>query len=277
MLTTAFLIMQFIISAKAGLVNAVEGDANVRVNQQVNAGVPIQTGPTGRVEIMLNPGSFLRLGENSEAVLDSVDLTDIQVRIVSGIAIIESSAVEKSSPIHVTNGDQTQSISSPGVYKFTENGSGDQTSELEQWSQQRSQDIAAINARSAQTESANNYPTAPYGQLMYPVGPLAPVPYGTPFLAPYSLFQPYSMFQPYSFFQPYSLFPWYGAGFPLYRPVVSTPAVTLLPTVPRAPVRRPAPLPTSPTIARPVRPAPSAPRPMPSSRSAAHSVRGGRR
>src|SRR5262249_31379411 len=110
MLTTAFLIMQFIISAKAGLVNAVEGDANVRVNQQVNAGAPIRTEATGRVEIQLNPGSFLRLGENSEAVLDSVDLTDIQVRIVSGIAIIESTAVDKSTPIHVTDGDRTQLI-----------------------------------------------------------------------------------------------------------------------------------------------------------------------
>jgi hypothetical protein len=277
MLTTAFLIMQFIISAKAGLVNAVEGDANVRVNQQINAGAPIQTGPAGRVEIMLNPGSFLRLGENSEAVLDSVDLTDIQVRIVSGIAIIESSAVDKSSPIHVTNGDQTQSISSPGVYKFTENGSADQTSELEQWSQQRSKDIAATNARSAQTESANNYPTAPYGQLMYPVGPLAPVPGGTPFLAPYSLFQPYSMFSPYGFYQPYSMFPWYGGGFRLYRPLVPTAPVAVLSPLPPPPVRRPAPLPPSATISRPVRPAPTAPRPIPSSRSAAHSVRGGRR
>jgi hypothetical protein len=35
MLTTAFVIMQFIISAKAGLVNAVEGTANVRVQEQV--------------------------------------------------------------------------------------------------------------------------------------------------------------------------------------------------------------------------------------------------
>ncbi len=34
MLTAAFLIMQFIISAKAGLVNAVEGPANVRIHRR---------------------------------------------------------------------------------------------------------------------------------------------------------------------------------------------------------------------------------------------------
>ena len=185
MLTTAFLIMQFIISAKAGLVNDVEGDANVRVNQQVNAGVPIQTGATGRVEVMLNPGSFLRLGENSEVVLDSVDLTDIQVRVVSGIAIIESSAVDKNSPIRVSSGDKTQLIASPGVYKFTENGLPEQTSELEQWSQQRSKEIAAINARSAQSDSASYYPTDPYGQLLYPGGPFRSLPGSSPYLAPY--------------------------------------------------------------------------------------------
>jgi FecR-like protein len=277
MLTTAFLIMQFIISAKAGLVNAVEGVANVRVNQQVNAGAPIQTGATGRVEVMLNPGSFLRLGENSEVVLDSVDLTDIQVRVVSGIAIIESSAVDKNNPIHVSNGDQTQSIASPGVYKFTENGSPEQTSALEQWSQQRSKEIAAINARSALTDSASNYPTAPYGQLMYPVGPLGPVTGGTPFLTPYSVFQPYSLFQPYGFYQPYSLFPLYGGGFRLYRPLVPTaPIAALSPVPPRLPIRRPAPLPASPTTVRPVRPAPPAPRSMPS-RSASRGVHGGHR
>src|SRR5262249_49954409 len=115
MLTTAFLIMQFIISAKAGLVNAVEGDANVRVNQQVSAGAPIRTEATGRVEIQLNPGSFLRLGENSEAVLDSVDLTDIQVRIVSGIAVFNAPAVNKTTPIRVTHGDHPQWTASPGV------------------------------------------------------------------------------------------------------------------------------------------------------------------
>jgi hypothetical protein len=270
MLTTAFLIMQFIISAKAGLVNAVEGDANVRVNQQVNAGAPIRTEATGRVEVMLNPGSFLRLGENSEVVLDSVDLTDIQVRIVSGLAIIESTAVDKASPIHVTNGDQTESIASPGVYKFTENGSTDEARALEQWSQQRSKEIAAINARSAQTDSASNYPAAPYGQLLYPVGPLGPVTGGTPFLAPYSLFQPYG------FYQPYSLFPLYGGGYRFYRPLVPTAPVAVLSPLPPPPVRRPVPLPASPTTIRPVRPAPPAPRPMPS-RSAPRSVRGGHR
>src|SRR5215469_7762093 len=118
MITTAFLILQFIISAKAGLVNDVDGTANVRVQEQVAAGQSIQTGPASRVEILLNPSTFLRMDENSEVVLDSVDLANVQVRIVSGSAIIDSGAVEKGSPIQVTDGTETLSISKPGTYRF---------------------------------------------------------------------------------------------------------------------------------------------------------------
>jgi len=102
MLATAFLVMQFIISAKAGLVNAVEGVTNVRVQQQVPAGTLIQTGSTGRIEVLLNPRSFLRLGENAQVVLDSVELTNIAVRILSGSAIIEATTIDKDNPIRVT-------------------------------------------------------------------------------------------------------------------------------------------------------------------------------
>src|SRR5579862_9184219 len=121
MLQAAFIVMQFIISAKAGLVNAVEGPVNVQVQQQVEAGAPIQTAPMGKVEILLNPGSFLRLDENSEAVLDSVELTNIAIRILAGSAIVESSSVEKDNPIRVTDGSLSVLITAPGLYKFTAN------------------------------------------------------------------------------------------------------------------------------------------------------------
>src|SRR5215831_16822537 len=119
MVIAAFVVLQFIISAKAGLVNAVEGSANVRIQEQVPAGQPIQTSDNGRVEILLNPGSFLRLGENSVAVLDSVELTNINIRILSGSAIIEAGSVEKDGPIRVTSGESTTSIAAPGLYPFS--------------------------------------------------------------------------------------------------------------------------------------------------------------
>ena len=182
MVTLAIVLMQFMISTKAGLVNYVEGQANVFVHEQAPTGTPIQTGPQSHAEILLNPGSFLRLGQNTTVVLDSVELTDIELHVVAGTVLIESVALDKQTPIRVNTGNLRTLVLSPGVYVF----SGDTASvlngrlrtadssiivkkghevtavgdryeksplnpitdfaELEQWSQQRSLVLAQANA-----------------------------------------------------------------------------------------------------------------------------------
>ena len=277
MITTAFLVMQFIISAKAGLVNAVDGTANVHVQEMVPAGAPIQTGPSGRVEILLNPGTFLRLGENSQAVLDSVDLTDVQVRILSGSAVIECNSVEKNNPITVTDGTETVSISKPGTYRFPEDAVSDS---LEDWSQQRSELIAKANARSAATDAASNNPAFPsQGGALYPgVTALPPYPGST---LPNGLYP--GAASPLSFYP--SLYPSYigGYGYSFYQPMGAMPPLVLL--YPRPIIPRPLPRPVSVTTLRPApvtpRPTPvarppAAPRPAPS-RSSARAIGGGHR
>ena len=205
MVIAAFVVLQLIISAKAGLVNAVEGAANVRIQEQVPAGQPIQTSSTGRVEILLNPGSFLRLGENSVAVLDSVELTNIDIRIVSGSAIIEAGSIEKDSPIRVTNGESTVSIVAPGIYPFSvDRASADQIESIKEWSRSRSKEIASANAKSAETDSASNSQTPAFsGHSLLPLGIL---PYNfPPGGAPRATF---------SFFQ------WYNGGYSFYQPLM---------------------------------------------------------
>src|SRR5436190_21350075 len=91
----------FLVSTKAGLVNYVQGSATVKAATSIPAGKPIGTGPGGAVEILLNPGSYLRMGENSTVVLDATDLTDIALRILQGTAVIEASGVDKELPIKV--------------------------------------------------------------------------------------------------------------------------------------------------------------------------------
>lgn len=264
MIATAFLVMQFIISAKAGLVNAVDGTANVRVQEQVAAGAPIQTG-TGRVEILLNPGTFLRLDEDSEAVLDSVDLTDIQVRLLSGSAIVDSTNVEKDSPIRVTYGTETLTISKPGIYRIPEDAT---SASLDDWSQQRSMTIAAANARAADTDAALN------GQGFQTPGLL---PYGgyPGALLPSSPYSPYSVTSGFGLARgPFSYFSSYG-GYSFYQPFVTP--FPLLNIVPVRPVLIPSPRPTTifprptlPTTTATTRPAgTSVPRPMPTARPAA--------
>jgi hypothetical protein len=81
-----------------GLVNVVDGEAGcmcgngsasaLRAKQEVRSGDTIKVG-AGRVEILLNPGYYLRLGPHTEARL--VDLTpgNLKIKLSSGAAIIE--------------------------------------------------------------------------------------------------------------------------------------------------------------------------------------------
>jgi hypothetical protein len=297
MLQAAFIVMQFIISAKAGLVNAVDGPANVQVQQQVQAGALIETAPRGKVEILLNPGSFLRLGEDSEAVLDSVDLTNIAIRILVGSAIIEASNVEKDSPIRVTDGSLNVLITAPGLYRFSANtadvvegelrtedsarsiGEGWQIkatssdeatsydeakidsleplSALELWSQDRSKQIASAETRSSETDSAANMPPAYPSYAMY----LSYPSYPSPFLYPGGSLSPYGYsprIAPY--YTPFSFFQWYGGGYGFYQPLTPTPLLVPYYRVPTRPILRPSPGVRPPSVT-PYHPAP---RPLPS-------------
>jgi FecR protein len=120
MLPLAFVLMQFVVSAKPGLVTYFDGRANVHTHEQIPAGKPIETGPNSHIEVLLNPGSFLRVAENSTVVFDSVNLTNIAVRVVSGGAFLEAADIEKRMPIRITTGGLTVSVVSPGMYRFYE-------------------------------------------------------------------------------------------------------------------------------------------------------------
>src|ERR1700740_462941 len=108
--------MQFVVSTKAGLVNHVQGPANVKATTTVPPGTPIETGPAGAVEILLNPGSYLRLGENSQAVLDRVELEDISLNIAHGSAVIEANGFDKKTPLKVAAGKLKVEIIDDGIY-----------------------------------------------------------------------------------------------------------------------------------------------------------------
>jgi hypothetical protein len=112
------LLMQYVVSVKAGLVNHVQGTANVAEMEMARAARPIRTGIDGYVEVLLRPGSFLRLGENSEAILDDVDLTRVKLTLTRGPAVIEVIDISKDYPITVTTGNLTSKIVASGIYRF---------------------------------------------------------------------------------------------------------------------------------------------------------------
>jgi len=96
---------KFVISAKAGGVNAVTGQATVHakgetewqqlsVTDDLNAGDRVRTAGDGRVEILLNPGSYLRVGGNSEVELSNNSLENLELRLIRGTAIVEAAGAD---------------------------------------------------------------------------------------------------------------------------------------------------------------------------------------
>jgi len=118
----AALLLQYVVSIKAGLINHVQGTANVAPLESVRAGHSIKTGSDGFVEVLLRPGSFLRLGQNSEATIDDTDLATVKVTIVRGPALVEAGErISKDQPITITTENLTTAIIQTGIYRF-ENG-----------------------------------------------------------------------------------------------------------------------------------------------------------
>jgi hypothetical protein len=96
---------KYVISAKAGGVNAVTGQATVAakgkydwnqlsITDDLDAGDRVRTAGDGRVEILLNPGSYLRVGGNSEIELANNSLANLEVRLLRGTAIVEATGAD---------------------------------------------------------------------------------------------------------------------------------------------------------------------------------------
>lgn len=89
----------YLISAKAGGINFVSGKVAVArkdaksgyllKGDELEIGDKVSTGADGKVEILLNPGSYVRLGENTEFEFVTTSLEDLKVNIKRGSAIFE--------------------------------------------------------------------------------------------------------------------------------------------------------------------------------------------
>lgn len=96
---------QYVISAKAGGVNYVEGKVTVfRKNgtsgfllarDELEIGDRVSTGPDGKAEILLNPGSYLRLGGSTAFEFVTTSLDDLRLKLKTGSAIFEVIAADE--------------------------------------------------------------------------------------------------------------------------------------------------------------------------------------
>src|SRR5712692_2264430 len=94
---------KFVISAKAGGVNSVTGRVMVTragksqlltAQDDLAAGDLVTSGAASQVEVLLNPGSYLRVSENSAFELADNSLENIRVRLTKGSAIVEATGLD---------------------------------------------------------------------------------------------------------------------------------------------------------------------------------------
>jgi hypothetical protein len=113
-------------TAVPGTVNYVQGevslDGNPLTTQQIgNTQIApnqfLSTGQ-GKAEVLLSPGVFLRLGDNSQVHMVSSDLVDPRVDIVRGEAMIEVDYLPKQAGLDVTERGADASLLKDGLYKF---------------------------------------------------------------------------------------------------------------------------------------------------------------
>jgi len=113
-------------SAVPGTLNYVEGEAYVR-NQPLDhnsigkttleVGQSITT-HTGKAEVLLIPGVFLRVGDNSSVKMVTAGLADTEVRVEQGHAMVEVDQIYPQNDLRVTMGQATAQILKPGLYDF---------------------------------------------------------------------------------------------------------------------------------------------------------------
>jgi hypothetical protein len=120
---------RFGISAKAGGINAVTGKVSVKregkparlltSQDDLESGDIVSTNVSGQVEVLLNPGTYLRLAERSEFVMEDTSLDNLLVRLTKGSAIIEATGPgDIKLYIPIVTEQHRMTIVRPGVYRF---------------------------------------------------------------------------------------------------------------------------------------------------------------
>ncbi len=129
---------QHLISTKSGFVNRTEGKVFIlradsedgskgraSLGTQMRDGDSMITEADSYAELLLSPGSYLRLNENSEVRSINTAFGEIRFELVKGSAIAEVataneqvSNINKNSPLEIVTPHGTVSIAKDGIYRF---------------------------------------------------------------------------------------------------------------------------------------------------------------
>jgi FecR protein len=119
---------QYLISTKAGFVNRAEGQVYIlradgekedaSLGAQMRAGDRLGVEAKGFAEALLNPGSYLRLSENSEVRAVSVDLDSVRFELIKGSVIAEVGQIDKKAPIEIMTPHGVLTIAKAGLHRI---------------------------------------------------------------------------------------------------------------------------------------------------------------
>ena len=123
---------RYVVSAKAGIVSIIDGEVLVKSGKsdwrpllegdELNPADTIKTGATGRIEILLNPGTYLRIAENSQLNFKTLTTFNLQLNLVAGSAILEAGVVETA--IKFATPQYEYKVTRPGLYRLSSDASG---------------------------------------------------------------------------------------------------------------------------------------------------------
>lgn len=141
LLSAAFLIFsfsvqaQYLISSKAGFINRVEGKVTLNqagnslegigsasMGSQMNEGDSIVTEADSNAELLLAPGSYLRMNEKTEVKAVRTSLDNTRFDIIRGSAILEVGEIDKKVPMEIGTPRTVVTLNKVGIYRIDVSG-----------------------------------------------------------------------------------------------------------------------------------------------------------
>jgi len=112
--------------ARPGSINYIEGKASVgteALNPDSVGSIELDKGQSlttqaGKVEILLTPGVFLRVADNSSVKMISPDLANTEVELDKGRAMVEALDIRKENNIRIDQNDVSTQLMKNGLYDF---------------------------------------------------------------------------------------------------------------------------------------------------------------
>lgn len=115
-------------SVAPGTINYIEGQVSLDAQplggnraMTLQPGQTLATGPNGFAEVLLTPGAFLRIGNNSQLRFVAAGLADTKAELDRGSAIVEVDQLIKGTNLSVVMNNAAAQIEKKGLYDFDAN------------------------------------------------------------------------------------------------------------------------------------------------------------